>query len=289
MRHAGAFGVVVAAGVTAIAATSCAPPPSVRSVVGEAPRYEVHAVQFGTLASFPKRSLVAGASAADSLDIALMIWVLRGGGRTILVDAGFAREKFIRQWKPVGYVKPSEAIAALGIRPDDVTDIVISHVHWDHADGADLFPRARIWLQRDEYDHHVTDSGTVKNRGIDADVAQMLHGLRAAGRVSLVAGDAQEIIPGVTVYTGGKHTFASQYVGVQTRIGTVVIASDNAYMYENLERGVAITQTLDATANLAAQARMRMIAAAPGLVVPGHDALVFTRFPVAPPRVARID
>jgi hypothetical protein len=56
----------------------------------------------------------------------------------------------------------------------------------------------------------------------------------------------------VTVYTGGKHTFASQYVGANTKAGTVVIASDNVYTYENLEKHVPIAVTLDAKSNLAA-------------------------------------
>ena len=63
----------------------------------------------------------------------------------------------------------------------------------------------------------------------------MLAALKAAGRVELVDGDDREILPGIRVYTGGKHTFASQFAGVATRAGTVVLASDNAYLYENLE------------------------------------------------------
>ena len=129
----------------------------------------------------------------------------------------------------------------------------------------------------------------MKNRAIDADVAKMFFGLKNAGRVNLVNGDAQEIFPGVSVFTGGKHTFASQYVSVATRSGTVVLASDNAYLYENLERHVAINQTLDAPSNLAAQTRMGTIASLPKLIVPGHDPQVFTRFPAGAKRVARID
>ena len=253
------------------------------------PRYQVHAVRFATLAGFPKRSLIAGAPATDSLDIAMMVWVVRGGGRTILVDAGFYREKFMRQWHPADYLKPSEALDVLGIKPDEVTDIIVSHIHWDHADGVDLFPRARVWLQREEYEYYITDSGTVKNRAIDAEVAKMFFGLKNSGRVNLVPGDAQEIVPGISVFTGGKHTFASQYVSVATRSGTVVLASDNAYLYENLERHVPISQTLDAASNLAAQARMLTIATSPKMIVPGHDPQVFARFPVGARRVARID
>ena len=130
----------------------------------------------------------------------------------------------------------------------------------------------------------------VKQRAIDVDVAKMFHDLRKLGRVQLVDGDMREIIPGVAVYTGGKHTFASQYVGVNTRSGTVIIASDNAYLYENLEKKVAINQTLDAASNLAAQARMLQLAGSLQRIVPGHDGQVFTRFPVTGNgRVARID
>ena len=107
--------------------------------------------------------------------------------------------------------------------------------------------------------------------------------------VTLVDGDDREILPGIRVYTGGKHTFASQYVGVRTRSGTVVLASDNAYLYENLEERIPIAQTLDAASNLAAQARMLRLAGSVNFVVPGHDPMVFKRFAEIRPGVVRID
>lgn len=274
--------------VAASAFAACARLPG-RGASPAAPVYDVHAVRFATIKGFAKRSLVAGAPATDSTDIAMMVWVVRGGGRTILVDAGFYREKFMRQWKPAEYRKPSEAIDALGLKPEDVTDIIVSHIHWDHADGADLFPKATVWLQKDEYEYYVSDSGTVKQRAIDAEVAKMFHGLKTAGRVRLIPGDSQPVFPGIRVFTGGKHTYASEYVGVATRSGAVVLASDNAYLYENLDRRVPIAQTLDAASNVAAMGRMLRLAAAPRLVVPGHDVQVFVRFPTPGGRVARID
>ena len=250
--------------------------------------YEVSAVRYGTLPSFPVRGLVAGADSARRMDVAVMVWVLRSPARTVLVDAGFYRDKFIRQWKPTDFRRPSEAVAAAGVKPEEVTDVVLTHVHWDHMDGVDLFPKARIWIQRAEYEYYVGADGKPLRPGIDAEDAALLASLRGAGRVQLVEGDAREILPGVTVYTGGRHTWASQYVGVHTPIGTVVIASDNAYLYENLERRRPIAQTFDSVSNLAAQARMLSIAAAPRLVVPGHDPAVFERFPTPGGGVARI-
>lgn len=261
------------------------------SVLSAAPViYEVYAVEFAS-APFAVRNLVAGADRGRSIDIAFTVWVAKGGGRTVLMDAGFYRDKFIQQWKPKNYVKPTEALrAGLGIAPEDVTDIIVSHSHWDHVDGVDLFPKAVIHIQKDEYEYYVGPLGEVLHAGgVDADDAVMLAALKAAGRLQFVDGDAKEVLPGIRVYLGGKHTFASQYAAVDTRRGVVVLASDNAYLYENLEQHLAIAQTLDPVSNLAAQLRMLHMAASPALVVPGHDPAVFERFPQPGHGVARID
>src|SRR5260370_145321 len=113
--------------------------------------------------------------------------------------------------------------------------------------------------------------------------------LNTEGRVALVNGDAQEIIPGITCYTGGKHTYQSQYVGVTSKNGTVILASDNVYLYENLEKHVPIAASLDTDANLRAQDRMRQLAGSPKLIIPGHDPAVFERFPKVSDRVVKIE
>ena len=260
-------------------------PPSGGAAAG--PPYTIAAVRYATLPQFPVRSLIQGADPARQLDIAMMVWVIRAPGRVILVDAGFYRQKFIDQRRPTDYVRPSEAVAEMGIRPEDVTDIIVSHVHWDHADGVDLFPRARVWIQKAEYEHHIGPEGERLANAVDVEDAPMFAKLKAEGRVSLIDGDAREIMPGITVYTGGKHTFESQYVGVRTAQGTVVLASDNLYLYENLDTRKPIAQTLDAESNVAAQARMLTIASDRRLIVPGHDPAVFERFPTTG-RVAQI-
>ncbi len=243
------------------------------------PMYEVYAVRYATVPGFRVSGLLAGADTSRRMDLAMMVWVIKGGGRTILVDAGFHRDDFVKRWHPTGFVPPSEAIGRLGIKPEDVTDVIISHVHWDHLDGIDLFPRARVWMQREEFDHHLDSTGAVRDRAIDAGDAKLLAGIAREGRVMLVDGDAKEIMPGITVYTGGKHTFASEFATVTTAAGTVVLASDNAYLYENLEKHIPIAQTLDSASNLRAQARMLSLASNPRLIVPGHDPEVFVRFP----------
>lgn len=253
------------------------------------PTYEVYAIRYATIPAFRLSGLIQGADTSRRLDIAMMVWLLKGSdGRNVLVDAGFHRDDFVQRWHPSPFTTPSEAVGRAGVTADQISDVIISHVHWDHLDGIDLFPKARIWIQRAEFDYYLDSLGTVKNRAIDAGDAKLLAQAARDGRVMLVDGDAKEIIPGITVFTGGKHTFASQYAAVRTTSSTVVVASDNMYLYENLARHVAIAQTLDSESNLKAQARMVTLASDPRLIVPGHDPEVFVRFPSPGNGVARI-
>ena len=254
------------------------------------PEYQIYAIRYGTIPDFAVSGLVAGADRNRKLDIAMLVWLVEGGGRTVLVDSGFYRNQFFKQWHVTDYEKPSDAISRVGVTPDQVTDVIISHMHWDHADGMDLFPKARIWIQKEELEYYAGSAwqSPRTHGGIDPDDVLAVVKLNTERRVGLVDGDAKEILPGITCYTGGKHTYASQYVGVNTKVGTVVLASDNMYLYENLDKHVPIAATLDAASNLRAQDRMKQLAAKPELVIPGHDPEVMKRFPETQPGVVRI-
>ena len=126
------------------------------------PQYEVFAVRYATIPDFPVNQLVAGAEAGRKLDIAMMVWLIRGGGKNILFDAGFYREQFFRQWHVTDFVKPSDAVRRAGVTPEEITDVIVSHMHWDHADGMDLFPRRRSGCRRTNSN---TTPGRRGNRG----------------------------------------------------------------------------------------------------------------------------
>jgi len=261
--------------------------------------YEVFAIRYASIPDFPVNALIANADPRRKLSLAMTVWLIRGNGHNILVDSGFYRPQFFKQFKIESFIKPSEAVGQPGIMPagqpaltpEDITDVVITHMHWDHADGMDLFPRAHIWLQKDEYTYYTGEAwqNPRTHGGIDPEDVLAAVKLNLAGRVTLVNGDAQQIFPGITCYTGGKHTFQSQYVGVNTKAGTVILASDNMYLYENLEKHLPIAQTLDAASNLRAQDRMKEFAASPLLIVPGHDPAVFEKFPKVSERAVKIE
>ena len=259
----------------------------------EAEKFDVYAVRFATIANFPVSSLISGADRSRRLDIAMTVWVLKGvNGRVALVDAGFHRDQYFTAFAVKDFVLPSEAIAPLGIKPEDVTDIFLSHMHWDHAGGIDLFPAARVWVQKDEFEYYTGEAWQSRNThgGIDADDVLEMVKRNTIGRVTLIRGEDETSISGIGFHVGGKHTWQSQFVSVQTRAGsTVVLASDNVYLYENLDTHKPIAQTLDADSNLRTQDRMRSLASALKLVVPGHDPAVFDRFPHISDRIVKIE
>jgi glyoxylase-like metal-dependent hydrolase (beta-lactamase superfamily II) len=292
-KHLAATRLVIPAIVALLAAGSFAPRLVSRSVGLNQTKnnYEVYALSYGVYPNFPVSALIAGADPTRKLDLQMMVWLVRGGGKNILVDTGCYHENVVKGKGIQNLIKASEAVAKLGLAASDITDVIITHMHWDHADGMDLFPNAKIWIQKDEYAYYTGAAWQMggKHGGIEPDDVLTLVKLNTAGKVNLVDGDNVEIIDGIKVYTGGRHTFASQYVSARIASGTVVIASDNMYLYENLEKHVPIAQTFDADSNLRAQDRMRQIASRPDLLVPGHDPSVFVKFPKPGNGVAKIE
>lgn len=256
----------------------------------QTPDYEVYAVKYATIKRFPLKSLVKDEDAAKTIDIAMMFWLVRAPHKNILVDCGFYRPDLFANWNIPDYVRPDEALKHLGVKPAEVTDIILTHAHWDHADSADLFPNATLWIQRDEYRYYTGDAWQPggKPGGIEKDDAIYWVRANVMGHMHLVDGD-KEILPGIHVYTGGRHTFASQYVTVESKNGTIVLASDNVYLYENLEKHLPIAQTFDEKSNLAAQDKMKTLVKDQRFIIPGHDPLVMTKFPKAGENAVKIE
>ncbi|MBZ5527860.1 MAG: N-acyl homoserine lactonase family protein [Acidobacteriia bacterium] len=255
---------------------------SLLAAASAAPDYSIRAIRYATVPGFPVAELVVGAPKDQTLDISMVIWLIRGGGHTILFDSGFFREKWFKEFPMKDFLRPDEAVKLAGVQPADVTDIVISHAHWDHLGGIALFPKAVVWIQKQEFSYYTGDAWQTggQNGGIDPEDMQELVRLNTAGRLRLVDGDNVELFPGIRAFTGARHTFASQYLRVEGQ-PTYVLASDNCYLYRNLAEhapGATFSET-DRPANVAAQQRMLELAGSPDRVIPGHDPLQFQRFP----------
>ena len=256
----------------------------------QSPQYSIQAIRLANSPGDSVADFVMGAPKDEKIDSVYALWLIRGGGRNILFDSGFHRERWFKEWTIVDYLRPDEAVRLAGVKPEEVTDVVISHAHWDHMGGIDLFPKATVWIQKEEFHYYTGEAWQPggQHGGIDPDDVKELVRINTEGRLRLVDGDDVEILPGIRAYTGARHTYASQYLRVD---GTppFVLASDNVYLYRNLTSRLpsATFSDADHAANVAAQRRMIDLAGSPDRIVPGHDALQFQRFPVQG-RIAQI-
>lgn len=248
-----------------------------------AAEYSIHAIRYADSPGDPVSMMVIGAPEDEMVDSVYAFWLIRGAGRIVLFDSGFHRERWFEEWTIRDYLRPDEALRQAGTDPDEVTDVILSHIHWDHAGGIDLFPNATVWMQREEFAYYTGEAWQPggDHGGVDPDDVATLVRINTEGRLRLVDGDDREIVPGIRAYTGARHTYASQYLLVDGDL-PVVLASDNVYLYRNLaERAPSATYLeSDHAANVAAQRRMVELAGSADRVVPGHDALQFARYPV---------
>ncbi|HVM88662.1 MAG TPA: N-acyl homoserine lactonase family protein [Puia sp.] len=255
------------------------------SVHSQTEHYKVYAVRFASVGHpMPISAWVEKGPAKDSISIDFMIWLIKGdNGKNILLDAGFLPGlEEAKEFDIVKYVSPDSTLSKLGLKAKDITDIIISHPHWDHIDGISLFPNAHVWIQKEDYNYFVGAAWQKDgiHDGFNPRDVHMITELNTAGRLTLVDGDDKEIIPGITVYTGSRHTFNSQFATVQTGLKKIVLASDNIWVYYSLDHLMppSIGGTFDPVAYVKSMQRMKHLASDPRYIIPGHDSKIFSIF-----------
>jgi len=259
------------------------------------PVYEIYALKYFGLLSVPVSELALGAPRKDTMNMYFMYWLIRGNnGKNILVDAGFLNDLDIfKKLNTSFYIRPDSVLLELNIKADEITDIILTHPHWDHIDGISLFPKAHIWIQKEDYNYFVGEAWQKegRNHGFYKRDVDSLISQNIAGKLTLVDGDDKEIIPGIRVYTGSRHTFNSQYVLVQTGGDKVILASDNIWIYYNLDHLKSSPYpngTFDTTAYVRSMQRMKTQASDIKYIIPGHDPAIFSRFPLIKPDIVKI-
>ena len=233
--------------------------------------------------------LPASMSRPDApMPLGFFAWVLRSGGRGIAVDTGFSAEAARERGRSVT-LPLEDALDALGIRRAEVGDVILTHLHWDHAGNQDLYPHARYHVQASElaYCTGPCMCHAVLRKPYNASAVASLVRRVHKGHVAFVEGTA-EIAPGIRVHRVGGHTAGQQIVTVETRRGPLVLASDAAHYYANAELEHPFPLVHDVEAMLEGFRLVKRLAPTPAHLVPGHDPLVLERFASAVPGIRAI-
>jgi glyoxylase-like metal-dependent hydrolase (beta-lactamase superfamily II) len=242
--------------------------------------YEVLAIKYAELVNRRRHENYIFADDHDSPEpIDYFVWVIRNADRTIVVDTGFDEAEGRKRGRDVTRA-PASALALLGVAADSVDQLIVTHMHYDHAGTLGAFPNAVFHLQAAEM-AYVTGPCMCYpylRQPFTADhVCEMVRNV-FSGRVAFHEGDA-EIAPGVSVHKIGGHSRGLQCVRVATAAGPVVLASDSSHYYENFEMGKVFPITIDVEDVLKGYVRLKALAGSPARVVPGHDPLVLKRYP----------
>jgi glyoxylase-like metal-dependent hydrolase (beta-lactamase superfamily II) len=245
--------------------------------------YEVHAVRYARHDRPSSENFLGGDPHDVPMPLDYFVWSITGGGKTYVVDTGFT-EAQARKRKREYLRTPAEGLKALGIDVASIRDVIVTHMHYDHAGNLDLFPNATYHIQDREM-HFCTGRcmchHTMSHSFEVEDVVGMIRRI-FDGRVTFHDGDA-EIAPGLSVHYVGGHTMGLQSVRVMTRRGWVVLASDAAHLYAHLDQGRAFPVVYNVADMLEGHRTLRKLASSETHIVPGHDPEVMRRYPAARP------
>lgn len=180
----------------------------------------------------------------ESYPYALYVWLVLGGDGPLLVDTGLDNVDEMNRGaahvlrEPITQLpgeRTVEHLARFGVRPEDVGTIVITHLHFDHVDCLDQFPKATI---------HVS------GRGLEKATENNWHGSWAPGKTlemltrtaadRVVAADDVQVAPGIRTMWVGGHSPCSQSVLIDTRDGRACLTGDTVSLNANIERNQAV-------------------------------------------------
>ncbi|WPB84964.1 N-acyl homoserine lactonase family protein [Sediminicoccus rosea] len=254
--------------------------------------YELYAIRYATN---PRRQvrdnfMVAPGDIHDGpMPMDFFVWAAVRDGQAILIDSGADRETCTKRGHD--FLRcPTEGLAALGVKPENVTGIISTHLHWDHAGNFEKFPRARFHAQACEIQHAVGPCMCRPFLRRAYDVEQVVSFVRLVHgeRVTFHEGES-EVAPGITVRHVGGHAPGLQVVRVHTKRGWVVLASDAMHFFANAETGVPFPVVVNVEDYLAAQAMLPSLGESKQHVIPGHDPKVMALYPAIAPDVIRLD
>lgn len=163
----------------------------------------------------------------------LNLLLIQSEGRNILVDTGLGNRLSPKQteiYQPSEFLLPL-ALSELGLDDIAITDVVMTHLHFDHAGGIVTsfgdtdgltFPHARYWIQASEWE--MAKNPDELNRAAYSFLHQ-LSLLEAEGNINIVDGEAL-IAPGVTLIKVGGHTVGSQIVQIDNDESFYIYAGD---------------------------------------------------------------
>lgn len=214
--------------------------------------YSIWILEYAWVPEAATSSLVYGRHNAGTEKLPYAYTLVKGNGRLILLDCGLNQAghgaTFIKKYGVSAWAHPREVLAEVGVTPEEVTDCILTHAHFDHMGGLDLFPNAKFYIQSHELASWVSVMAMDRRYRwlLNAiDTGDMIYAVQLArdGRLIGVDGDVDDLFPGIDLRLArDTHTAGSQYIvirndGQRNSADSFVYTGDLLYRHENLHGG----------------------------------------------------
>jgi glyoxylase-like metal-dependent hydrolase (beta-lactamase superfamily II) len=207
--------------------------------------WELFVLEYARSKDQPVASLIFGAHDGSVIDLPFSFVLARNGGRTVLIDTGFMADgghgaRMAADFGIPYWVSPLDLLGEVGVSADSVTDIVLSHAHFDHIGSIHMFPNARLYIQKSEYLSWyealaLPPQFAFLTQPINPDDIRSLFNASIEHRLTLLDGDIDDVLPGIHVRAGPGHTIGQQFIVVETGKGRIVVSGDCVYGARNIK------------------------------------------------------
>lgn len=218
------------------------------------------------------------------LQMDYFVWFIRNGDHTIMVDTGYSAEGARVRNREVLIDFPT-LLERVGVKPEDISLVIVSHAHYDHIGNLNALPHARFLISKLEVDfwNGPNAEKPLFEHSVENDEIAYLNSLIASGRVDFFSGSHRPA-PGIEVIEVGGHTPGQSIVLVQTSDGPVLLTSDAMHYYEELESDRPFTSVTDVVGMYDAFHTIRDLVTSGRAqhLVSGHDPGTLQRFTPVP-------
>ncbi len=258
-----------------------------------APTYEIYALKYAGPVPGKLALLLWMEGWDKDADRNYYVWAIKGKNEIIVVDTGCSLS-LATQRKLKDFLNPVDILARIGADKTNVKKVFITHLHWDHLGGIELFlqafPEAVFYVQEKEFDFWIKNPIAKRApfaKVSDEETIKVLAQLEGTPRLQRVSGDTK-IMPGLEILLVPGHTIGLQAVAVNTPKGTAIVASDCAHIHESFVQDIPSCLITDMIVWMESFDKLRAKASSIDLIFPGHDVMMHNNFPKVAENITRL-
>ena len=212
-------------------------------------QYSLWVLEYSYVKNFPLSTILYGAHNQGFRKLPYCYVLIKGQGRAAMVDVGYNNKDYGKvlqdRFGVENWHAPETVLEECGVRPQDITDVFITHAHFDHLGNTDAFPNATYYIQERELSKWVWAMSLDQRYRwlmIATDPADVMRAVDLArrGRIVALDGSREDVLPGIDLHPAfDTHTWGSMFVtvrndGARNSADRWVFAGDLIYSYENL-------------------------------------------------------